>query len=236
MLFAVVKQLRRRHRRPPLGSPLSRLGLPALLAVLLDQGCSPGSPTMIPPASPRTRSREPATATTLLWVLFAGGRCAGCLPRARGAARPRHGPGTRVAGSLLIWEALRVPRSLRRSSSLTLGTTCAEFAGVAIGLELAGCQPLSLGAGRCSTCRLRRPAGQLPPHRARPTAAHDHVRRLRRRGPARTARLEGSRAWPRCPQSAAQSRRADRGRGHRRHHARAMGTCTSSSPTRLTNA
>lgn len=35
MLFAVVKQLRRRDRRPPLGAaPLRRLGLPAFIAVL----------------------------------------------------------------------------------------------------------------------------------------------------------------------------------------------------------
>src|SRR5512133_2965656 len=33
MLFALVKRLRRRHRRPPLGASLSRLGLPALLVV-----------------------------------------------------------------------------------------------------------------------------------------------------------------------------------------------------------
>ena len=34
MLYSVAKQLRRRHGRPPLGSALTRLGLPAFLAVL----------------------------------------------------------------------------------------------------------------------------------------------------------------------------------------------------------
>ena len=34
MLFALVKQLRRRHRHPPLGSSVRRLGLPAFLAVV----------------------------------------------------------------------------------------------------------------------------------------------------------------------------------------------------------
>src|SRR5205809_7989008 len=34
MLYAVAKQLRRRHNVPPLGAGLRRLGLPALLAVL----------------------------------------------------------------------------------------------------------------------------------------------------------------------------------------------------------
>ena len=34
MLYSVVKQLRRRHGRPPLGAGIRRLMLPALLAVL----------------------------------------------------------------------------------------------------------------------------------------------------------------------------------------------------------
>jgi Mn2+/Fe2+ NRAMP family transporter len=34
MLFSVVKQLRRRHGRPPQGATVARLGLPAFLAVL----------------------------------------------------------------------------------------------------------------------------------------------------------------------------------------------------------
>lgn len=34
MLFAVIKQLRRRHGHPPLGRAFRRLGLPAFVAVL----------------------------------------------------------------------------------------------------------------------------------------------------------------------------------------------------------
>ena len=68
MLYSVVKQLRQRHGRPPLGRALRRLALPALLAVLgpgLLAGLSDDDPAGI-----TTYSIAGArTATTLLWVL-----------------------------------------------------------------------------------------------------------------------------------------------------------------------
>ena len=69
MLYSIVKQLRRRHGRPPLGAGLRRLGLPALLAVLgpgLLAGLSDDDPAGI-----TTYSIAGARyGYTLLWVLL----------------------------------------------------------------------------------------------------------------------------------------------------------------------
>ena len=136
VLFAVVKQLRRRHRRPPLGSPLSRLGLPALLVVLgpgLLAGLSDDDPAGI-----TTYSIAGARyGYTLLWVLLL----------AVAALVVFHELGARlglVTGQGLV-SLVRSSYGKRSGFAVTAilviantGTTCAEFAGVAIGLELAG--------------------------------------------------------------------------------------------------
>lgn len=136
MLFAVVKQLRRRHGRPPLGAPLQRLGLPALVAVLgpgLLAGLSDDDPAGI-----TTYSIAGARyGYSLLWVLALsvaalvvfhelGARLG--LVTGQGLVslvRSSYGKGAAlgVAGTLVV---------------ANLGTTCAEFAGIAAGLELAG--------------------------------------------------------------------------------------------------
>jgi Mn2+/Fe2+ NRAMP family transporter len=136
VLFAVVKQLRRRHGRPPLGAPLQRLGLPALVAVLgpgLLAGLSDDDPAGI-----TTYSIAGARyGYSLLWVLALsvaalvvfhelGARLG--LVTGQGLVslvRSSYGKGAAlvVAGTLVV---------------ANLGTTCAEFAGIAAGLELAG--------------------------------------------------------------------------------------------------
>jgi len=136
VLYALVKQLRRRHGRPPPGGIARRFGLPAFLAVL--------GPGLLAGLS----DDDPAGITTysilgarygyeLLWILVLsvaalvvfhelGAR----LGLATGAGlvslvRTTHGrrPAFIVAGSLVV---------------ANLGTTAAEFAGVAAGLQLAG--------------------------------------------------------------------------------------------------
>ncbi len=136
MLFAVVKQLRRRHRHPPLGVTLRRLGLPAFLAVLgpgLLAGLSDDDPAGI-----TTYSIAGARyGYELLWVLVLsvaalvvfhelGARLG--LVTGQGLVslvRTTYGP----RAALLVTGTLVVANT---------GTTCAEFAGVAAGLELAG--------------------------------------------------------------------------------------------------
>ena len=98
--------------------------------------CSPGSPTTTRPASRPTRSWAPSTATS----------CCGCWPldvalvlfHAAGCAHgDRHRPG---AGRPRA-RALRRPRGAMALVALVIanvGTTCAEFAGVAAALDLAG--------------------------------------------------------------------------------------------------
>jgi NRAMP (natural resistance-associated macrophage protein)-like metal ion transporter len=136
VLFAVVKQLRRRHGRPPLGSALRGLGLPAFLAVLgpgLLAGLSDDDPAGI-----TTYSIAGARyGYTLLWVLLLsvvalvvfhelGARLG--LVTGRGLvslvrSSYGRGPTQLVTGTLIL---------------ANTGTTCAEFAGVATGLDLAG--------------------------------------------------------------------------------------------------
>jgi NRAMP (natural resistance-associated macrophage protein)-like metal ion transporter len=136
MLFALVKQLRRRHRRPPLGAALRRLGLPAFLAVLgpgLLAGLSDDDPAGI-----TTYSIAGARyGYELLWVLVLsvaalvvfhelGARLG--LVTGQGLVslvRTTYGP----RAALLVTGTLVVANT---------GTTCAEFAGVAAGFELAG--------------------------------------------------------------------------------------------------
>ena len=136
MLFAVAKQLRRRHRHPPLGVTLRRLGLPAFLAVLgpgLLAGLSDDDPAGI-----TTYSIAGARyGYELLWVLVLsvaalvvfhelGARLG--LVTGQGLVslvRTTYGP----RAALLVTGTLVVANT---------GTTCAGFAGVAAGLELAG--------------------------------------------------------------------------------------------------
>jgi Mn2+/Fe2+ NRAMP family transporter len=137
MLFAVVKQLRRRHRRPPLGAaPLRRLGLPAFVAVLgpgLLAGLSDDDPAGI-----TTYSIAGARyGYALLWVLLLsvaalvvfhelGARLGLATGQGLvGLVRSSHG----TRATFLVTATLVVANA---------GTTCAEFAGVAAGLDLAG--------------------------------------------------------------------------------------------------
>ena len=136
MLFAVVKQLRRRHGRPPLGAPLRRFGLPAFIAVL--------GPGLLAGLS----DDDPAGITTysilgarygyeLLWILMLSvaalvvfhelGARLGLATGEGLVALVRRVYGSRQA--FLVTGALVIAN---------LGTTCAEFAGVAAGLGLAG--------------------------------------------------------------------------------------------------
>jgi NRAMP (natural resistance-associated macrophage protein)-like metal ion transporter len=136
VLYSVAKQLRRRHRRPRHGAVVSRLGLPAFLAVL--------GPGLLAGLS----DDDPAGITTysilgarfgyeLLWVLVLSvaalvvfhelGARVGLVTGSGLVALVRTSYGRRsafvVAGTLVV---------------ANLGTTAAEFAGVAAGLELAG--------------------------------------------------------------------------------------------------
>jgi NRAMP (natural resistance-associated macrophage protein)-like metal ion transporter len=136
VLYELVKGLRRRHRRPQLGATLRRFGLPAFLAVL--------GPGILAGLS----DDDPAGITTysilgarygyeLLWVLVLSvgalvvfHELAARLGLVTGAGlvtlvRTSYGQRSAfvVAGTLVV---------------ANLGTTAAEFAGVAAGLELAG--------------------------------------------------------------------------------------------------
>jgi Mn2+/Fe2+ NRAMP family transporter len=136
VLYALVKQLRRRHGRPPLGAAARRFGLPAFLAVL--------GPGLLAGLS----DDDPAGITTysilgarygyeLLWILVLSvaalvvfhelGARLGLVTGAGLVSLVRSSRGRRpafiVAGSLAV---------------ANLGTTAAEFAGIAVGLELAG--------------------------------------------------------------------------------------------------
>jgi Mn2+/Fe2+ NRAMP family transporter len=136
MLFTVVKQLRRRHGRPAPGVALRRLGLPVLVAVLgpgLLAGLSDDDPAGI-----TTYSIAGARyGYTLLWVLLVS----------VGALLVFHELGARLGlatGEGLV-SLVRLSYGRRAAVAVTatlvlanLGTTCAEFAGVAVGLELAG--------------------------------------------------------------------------------------------------
>ena len=136
MLYAVAKQLRRRHRRPRHGTFLAALGLPAFLTVL--------GPGLLAGLS----DDDPAGITTysilgarfgydLLWILVLSvaalvvfhelGARVGLVTGKGLVALVRSSYGSRpafvVVGTLVV---------------ANLGTTAAEFAGVAAGFELAG--------------------------------------------------------------------------------------------------
>lgn len=136
MLFALVKQLRRRHGHPAFGASLRRFRLPVFVAVLgpgLLAGLSDDDPAGI-----TTYSIVGARyGYELLWVLALsvtalvifhelGARLG--LVTGKGLValvRDSYGrsPALIVTGTLIVANA---------------GTTCAEFAGIAVGLDLAG--------------------------------------------------------------------------------------------------
>ena len=98
-----------------------------------------------------------------------------------------------------------------------VGTTCAEFAGVAAAMELAGVSryvSVPLAAVGVSAAR---PARQLPPRRTRAARAQRGVRRLHRRGVPRRARLGRGRARARRPRPSVGPRGDP-------HHAATVGT------------
>ena len=136
MLYSLVKQLRRRHGHPPLGRGLRRLGLPALLAVS-DQVCSPGSRTTTRPESRRLDRRRPLRlhvarvlllSVAALVVYHELGARLGLVTGKGLVSLIRSSYGTRTAAAAAVATLVVA----------NLGTTCAEFAGVAAGLELAG--------------------------------------------------------------------------------------------------
>jgi Mn2+/Fe2+ NRAMP family transporter len=136
MLFALVKQLRRRHGHPAFGRALHRLRLPAFVAVF--------GPGLLAGLS----DDDPAGVTTysivgarygyeLLWVLLLsvlalvvfhelGARLG--LATGKGLVALVHASHGRSA-ALVVTGTLVVANA---------GTTCAEFAGIAAGLDLAG--------------------------------------------------------------------------------------------------
>jgi Mn2+/Fe2+ NRAMP family transporter len=136
MLSVVLKRLRRRHGRPPLGARLAALGLPAFLTV--------AGPGILAGLS----DDDPAGITTysimgarfgyeLLWV----------LALATGALVVFHELAARIGlvtgkGLLtLVGARYGLPAAVTVALALVvanIGTTAAEFAGVAASLELAG--------------------------------------------------------------------------------------------------
>ncbi len=136
MLFSVVRQLRRRHGRPPQGATVARLGVPAFLAVL--------GPGILAGLS----DDDPAGITTysilgarygyeLLWVLVLS-VAALVVFHELGA---RLGLVTRKGLVALVRDTYGGKATVVVVSTLVvanLGTTCAEFAGVAAALDLAG--------------------------------------------------------------------------------------------------
>jgi NRAMP (natural resistance-associated macrophage protein)-like metal ion transporter len=136
MLFALGKQLRRRHQLPPLGASLRRFGVPAFVAVVgpgLLAGLSDDDPAGI-----TTYSIVGARyGYELLWV----------LTLSVAALVVFHELGSRLglATGLGLVALVRTKYGPRRAFVVTgtlvvanAGTTCAEFAGVAAGLGLAG--------------------------------------------------------------------------------------------------
>jgi Mn2+/Fe2+ NRAMP family transporter len=136
MLFSVVKQLRRRHGRPPQGATVARLGLPAFLAVL--------GPGILAGLS----DDDPAGITTysilgakfgyeLLWILVLS-VAALVVFHELGA---RLGLVTGQGLVTLVRSTYGGKATVVVTSALVVanvGTTCAEFAGVAAALDLAG--------------------------------------------------------------------------------------------------
>lgn len=136
MLLTVVKQLRRRHGHPPIGARLRRLGLPAFFAVLgpgLLAGLSDDDPAGI-----TTYSIAGARyGYELLWVLLVS-VAALVVFHELGA---RLGLATGQGLVALICSSYGRRSGLIVTGTLVvanIGTTAAEFAGVAAGLDLAG--------------------------------------------------------------------------------------------------
>ncbi len=135
MLFAAAKQLRRRHGHPPLGATLHRLGLPAFVAVLgpgLLAGLSDDDPAGI-----TTYSIAGARyGYTLLWALLLSVAALVVLHElgARLGLATGQGLVSLVRSSYGRRATLLVTGTLVVANA---GTTCAEFAGIAAGLELA---------------------------------------------------------------------------------------------------
>ena len=136
MLFAVLKQLRRRHGRPPLGAALRRLGLPAFVAVLgpgLLAGLSDDDPAGI-----TTYSIAGARyGYQLLWVLLLS--VAALVVFHELGARLGLVTGQGLVALVRSWYGKRMAFAVTATLlAANTGTTCAEFAGVAVGLELVG--------------------------------------------------------------------------------------------------
>src|SRR5512132_4304773 len=136
MLFALVKQLCRRHGRPAFGAAIRRFRLPAFVAVF-----GPGLLAGLSDDDPAGIATYSIVGTRygyeLLWVLLLS----------VGALVVFHELGARLGlatGKGLV--ALVADSYGRRAALLVTGTlvvanagtTCAEFAGVAAGLGLAG--------------------------------------------------------------------------------------------------
>ena len=224
MLYSVVRQLRRRHGRPPLGAALRRLGLPALLAVLgpgLLAGLSDDDPAGITTYSIAGARYGYHVALGPAAV----GRGAGRLPRARRATRARHGTGPASRSS--------APRTARATAFAVAHARGREprhdlrrVRGRRRRARARGHQPLSLRAGRRGA---RRHSSSCA---AASTASSTCCCCSRRCfityvGAAFLAHPDWAERRPRPgrPDDAAHPRRADRHHRHRRHHAGALGAC-----------
>ena len=116
-------------------------------------GCSPACPTTIRPASRPTRCSAPTTATS----------CCGCSLLSTVALVLFHGLAARmgvVTGQGLIG-LVRQRYGVRLGGAVlaalvvaNVGTTCAEFAGIAAGSELSGSVATSASPRRRSSCPL----------------------------------------------------------------------------------
>lgn len=136
MLYSVVKQLRRRHRRPPVGAVVAGLGLPPFLAVVgpgLLAGLSDDDPAGI-----ATYSIVGARyGYELLWILALS--VAALVVYHELGARLGMATGSGLLGLVRTTYGVRTTRFVVGTLiAANLGTTAAEFAGVAASLDLAG--------------------------------------------------------------------------------------------------
>ena len=178
--------------------------------------------------------RRASTATQLLWVLAP-------LDRLRSWSSTSSAPGwgSPRARARRRSSATSTGRAQRRSSAGTLvvanaGTTCAEFAGVAAGLELAGVSRYVSVPPAAVAVGFARPRGAASTASSTSCCVSTGLRRLRRRRRPRPSRLGRGGPGPRRARAAAQPRRD--ARRHRRPSAprSRRGGSPSSSPMRST--
>ena len=209
--------------RPPATAPAARRGRGRRCSRSWGRACSRGSRTTIRPASRRTRSSAPTTATGCWWVLtvstvalIAFHDLAARMGVVTGKGllalvREHYGwPGTAVA-----LPALRQPRDAVRGVRRDRGRPGARRRR----------QPLHQRPGRRRRRVRARAAGLVSPCRAHPAGAERGLAHVRRRRLSRAPRLERNREGTRRAQHPADARRPARRRRDRRHDACALGAC-----------